>query len=250
MRGIFRGLHRIGQDILAGRNIESYVVTILALILAVAGVVDDAIPENWKMATILAALALLVFNTTRPDDDIVDLDAVLQDRDDFGAFHDMIRDARELWIYGPTAINILRDVAYIKREILDRGGTVRVLTQDISNREGMAFLHDQIDQTTDLENSLRMSMDILKNASRWGLVEYRVLPYCPGYSLVIVDPNHGSKGRMVLEVLGFRNDLVADRMHMKITPDQSQHWFEHWVKQYEVMWDAGYPPRENGQQGE
>jgi hypothetical protein len=246
VRGIFNGLRRIGQDILSGRNIESYVVTIIALILAVAGVVDDAIPENWKMATILAALALLVFNSTRPESDLADLDAILQDRSDFGAFHDLIRDARELWVYGPSAINVLRDVAYIKREILDRGGKVRILIQDIHNREGMAFLHDQIDQTTDLENSLKMSLDILRNMSKWGSVEYRVLPYCPGFSVVIVDPSHGDRGKMVLEVLGFRNDLIADRMHMEITPDQSRHWFEHWVKQYEVMWDAGYPPGENG----
>ncbi|MCB9451319.1 MAG: hypothetical protein H6672_07755 [Anaerolineaceae bacterium] len=248
MQGLIKGFQRIGQDILAGRNIESYVVTIIALILAVAGVLDDAIPDNWKMATILAALALLLFDSTRPETEIADLDAILQDRGDFGAFHDTIRDARELWVYGPSSINILRDVSHIKREILDRGGKVRFLIQDINNREGMAFLHDQIDQTTDLENSLRMSLDILKNMSKWGNVEYRLLPYCPGFSLVIVDPYHGSRGHLVLEVLGFRNDLIADRMHMEITPDQSQHWFEHWVKQYEVMWEAGQMPDENQRQ--
>ncbi|MBZ0276864.1 MAG: hypothetical protein K8I60_12005 [Anaerolineae bacterium] len=244
MAGIFKGLQRIWQDILAGRNLESYVVTIIALILAVAGVIDDAIPDNWKTATILAALALLVLDSTRPEGQTVDLDAVLQDRGDFGAFHDQIRGARTLWVYGPSAINILRDVAYIKREILDHGGQVRVLIQDIQNREGMAFLHDMIDQTTDLENSLKMSMDILKNMTKWGNVEYRVLPYSPGFSLVIVDPKYGSSGWVVLETLGFRNDLIADRMHIKITPDQSQYWFEHWVKQYEIMWEAGYMPSE------
>jgi len=60
---IIRRLQRIGKDILAGRNIDAYVVGAIAIVLAILGVLDDIIPLNVKLSAILAALALLVLNT-------------------------------------------------------------------------------------------------------------------------------------------------------------------------------------------
>lgn len=241
MRGITSTLRRIVDDILAFRNVEAYVIAAVAVVLAILGVVDDAVPDNWKMAAILAALALLVFQTTRPDNEAPDLDAVLLSRQTMGAFPDRIRGARTLWIYGPSAVNILRDMPYIKREILEKNGKVRIIIQDPNSQTGMDILHDQMDKTTDLGNSIRMSLDILKNASSWGGIEYRLLPYSPGFSMVAVDPDKRN-GQLLVEFIGFRNDLITDRMHIEITREQSQHWFDHWVKQYEAMWEAAHLP--------
>jgi len=239
--GIVRGFRRIFADILAGKNIEAYVVAVIAVALAVAGVLDNAIPDDWKLTAILAALALLVFNTTRTDSKVVDLDAVLQDRQSFGAFHDVIKGKRVLWIYGPSAINVLRDSAHIKREILDRGGEVRIIIQDIGSEAGMHILSRQIDQTMDLKNSIIMSHDLLNRMKGWGKVELRVLPYSPGFSLVIVDPD-ARDGKAIVEFFGYRNELITERMHIEITRQQSQHWFEYWAAQFQKMWDEGYPP--------
>lgn len=241
MRGISSTLRRIMKDIMAFRNVEAYVIAALAVILAVLGVLDDVVPDNWKMAAILAALALLVFQTTRPEDEAPDLDAVLLNRQAMGSFPDRIRGARTLWIYGPSAVNLLRDMPYIKREILEKNGKVRVIIQDPTSQVGMDVLHDQMDKTTDLQNSIQMSLDILKNASAWGGIEYRLLPYSPGFSMVVVDPDKRT-GQIIVEFIGFRNDLITDRMHLEITRSQSQHWFEHWVHQYEAMWEASRLP--------
>jgi hypothetical protein len=239
--GIIRTFQRVLSDIAAGKNIEAYVVSILAVILAVLGVLDDAVPDDWKLAAILAALALLVFNSTRPERDLVDLDTVLLDRQSFGAFQEVIRGKKTLWIYGPSAINVLRDSPHIKRELLDRGGEVRVIIQDLGAAEGMGILAEQIDKTIDLENSIRMSMDILKGMKKWGNMEYRLLPFNPGFSLVVVDPD-GRDGKVIVEFFGYNNELITERMHIEITRQQSQHWFEYWAKQYEIMWEAAYPP--------
>lgn len=236
MRGIINTLQRIGSDIVAGRNIEAYVISVIAVILAIAGVVDDAIPTDWKLAAILAALALLVFQTTRPEKQAADLDSVLHNRQAMGAFHDLIHGTRTLWIYGPSAINVLRDMPFIKREILDHGGKVRVMIQDPESQIGMQILHDQMDKTLDLEKSIQMSLDILANAARWG-VEYRLKDYNPGFSMVVIDPDKRN-GRVIVEFLGFRNELITDRMHISISREQSQYWFDHWTKQYEALWDS------------
>jgi hypothetical protein len=241
--GIVRGIRRIFADILAGKNIEAYVVAAIAVALAVLGVLDNAIPDDWKLTAILAALALLVFNTTRTDNKVIDLDAVLQDRQSFGAFQDVIKGKRVLWIYGPSAINVLRDSAHIKREILDRGGEVRIIIQDIHAQAGMDTLEQQIDQTMDLKNSIIMSHDLLKRMKGWGKVEMRVLSYSPGYSLVVVDPD-SRDGKAIVEFFGYRNELITERMHIEITRQQSQHWFEYWAAQFQKMWDESYPPGE------
>jgi len=246
--GIVRAFRRIFADILAGKNVEAYVVSVIAVALAVAGVMDNAIPDDWKLAAILAALALLVFNTTRTDKQIVDLDAVLQDRQSFGAFQDVIKGKRVLWIYGPSAINVLRDSAHIKREILDRGGEVRIIIQDIQSEAGMYILAQQIDQTMDLKNSMTMSLDLLKRMKGWGKVELRVLPYSPGFSLVVVDPD-ARDGRVIVEFFGYRNELITERMHIDITRQQSQHWFEYWAAQFQKMWDEGSPPGQGHNEG-
>lgn len=240
--GIAHTIKRIFSDILAGKNIEAYVVSAIAVILAIMGVVDNAIPDDWKIAAILAALALLVFNSTRPEKSAVDLDSVLQDRQSFGAFQEVIKGKRVLWVYGPSAINILRDNAHIKREILDRGGEVHILIQDLGSEEGMNTLSQQIDKTIDLTNSIRMSIDILKHMKRWGgKFDFKLLPYAPGFSLVVVDPDERD-GKVIVEFFGFNNELITERMHIEITRQQSQYWFEYWAKQFEIMWETAYAP--------
>jgi hypothetical protein len=246
--GIVRTIQRIIADILAGKNIEAYVIAAITVVLAVIGVLDDAIPDDWKLTAILAALALLVYNSTRPESDRIDLDTVLLDRQSFGAFQEVIRGSKTLWIYGPSAINVLRDAPHIKRQILDRGGEVRVIIQDIQADQGMDILSEQIDKTVDLQNSIRMSMDILKGMKNWGDMDYRLLSFTPGFSLVVVDPE-GRDGKVIVEFFGFNNELITERMHVEIRRQHSQYWFGYWVKQYQMMWEAAYPPDQRKTEG-
>jgi hypothetical protein len=246
MQSILRTLRRVGSDVASGKNIESYVVGILAIILAVLGVIDDAVSDDLKLAAILAALSLLVFRSTAPDKQPVDLDSILLDRQSFGAFRDFIRGGRTLWIYGPSAVNVLRGAAEIKQEILDKGGNVRVLLQDPDESAGLAILHRQLDQlfSLDLDEDIKASLRTLKNMSTWdkgGTVEYGLLPYSPGFSLVIIDPD-GRNGRLIVEFFGYQTELISERMHIEITRQQSQYWFEHWAKQFENMWKTARLP--------
>jgi hypothetical protein len=238
---LLRRLQHIGKDILAGRNIDAYVVSFIAIALALLGVLDDVIPLNVKLSAILAALALLVLYTTRPETRRADLDGVLQDRRGFGRFQDVIKGTQTLWIYGPSAVNLLRERPLIKQDILDRGGEVRVLVQDPAATEGMNHLHYTLDHTDDLEKSLQMSLDNLGRMKDWGgRFEHRLLAYSPGFSLVVLDPGR-REGKVIVEFFGFQADFITDRMHIEITRQESQHWFEYWVKQYEKMWEAGKP---------
>lgn len=243
MQGIIRLFSRVGADLVNGRNIEAYAVAVVALALAIIGVVDDVLPDSVKFAAILAALALLVFKTTAPEERAVDLDAVLQDRQSYGPFREFIAGAHEVWIYGPSLINVLRNEGDIKREVLDKGGRLRVLLQDPESALGMEVLYQQLDKIHDLADDIRSSRRILDNMKAWGVgtVEYGYLPYSPGFSLTIVDPDN-KNGRLIIEFYGYQNELITERMHIVITRQQSQHWFEYWDEQFKQMWKSRRQP--------
>lgn len=243
MQALTRFLKRVGSDIAAGKNLEGYAVSAIAFVLAIFGVLDDAISVDLKIAAILAAVGLLVFKSTTPEKQIVDLDAVLQDRQSYGSFRDFISGAQELWIYGPSAVNALRNAGEIKMEVLDRGGNLRVLLQNPDSAMGMDVLYKQLDKVYDLGNDIKTSLGTLERMTNWkmsGKVEYGLLDYSPGFSLTVIDPDN-KNGRLVIEFYGYQNELINERMHIVISRQQSQYWFEYWSKQFEIMWDSRKP---------
>ncbi len=240
---MIRLFQRISNDIFAGKNIEAYVVTIIALLVAILSVIEDVVPLDLQMAAILAALALLVFKSTAPETAQVDLDVILRDRQSYGPFREFIKDATVFWVYGPSAVNVLANMPDIKREILQRGGKLRVLLQDPKETESVRILHSQLDDMSYLlQDDIQRSITILKTLKqRSKNVEYRFLPYNPGYSIVVADPN-GRDGRLIIEFFGFESQSINDRMHIEIHRNQTHYWFEFWASQYESMWEAGRIP--------
>lgn len=237
---LFNTLRRIVRDIVAGRNIEAYAIALVAFVMAVLVLLSDALPPSAQMAVLLAGVGLLVFRATSPPPGPPDLDAVLQDRQSYGPFREFIRGGRELWIYGPSAVNVLTSSADIEAELLTRGGSMRVLLQDPSAAPVMEVLARQLDNMSillapDIDRSLKV-LHSLQAAGRD--VQHRLLDYSPGFSMVIVDP-HGRNGRLVVEFFGFGSSQIIERMHITIARQQSQYWFEYWVGQYELMWQHG-----------
>lgn len=230
---------RIVQDIANGKNIESYVLTLAAFGIALFSVIEDALPIEAQLAVILAGVGLLVFKTTSQDiEKDVDLDSVLMDRQSYGPLREFIRGGRELWVYGPSSVNVLVNSSDLEREILDHGGVIRVALQDNEQKASMEILHHQLDHMSYLlESDIQRSISVLKDMQGAGrTIEYRLVPYSPGYSLLIVDP-HGRDGRLVVEFFGYSNQRITERMHMVISRHQSQYWFDYWVNQYELMWE-------------
>ncbi len=128
-------------------------------------------------------------------------------------------------------------------EILAKGGELRVVLQDPRETNSIAVLHNQLDQMSHLlETDITRSVAILESLKTRGYkVDYRYLPYSPGFSLVILDPD-GRNGRAVVEWFGFSNKLITDRMHVKIARAESNYWFEYWESQFLTMWEAGRAP--------
>jgi hypothetical protein len=247
------GLRRIAGDIRNRRHIDVYIVTTMSVALAVLSLVSDLVGEEIRSAVVLAALGLLTYQIALPERSH-DLDAVLHSRASFDdtTFNSRLTNASEVWIYGPSAINLLSvDTAdYMRKTVLARrDGAVRVMVLDPSDREVVALAARQLDDSTvyptvDLERALDMTVDKLEMMDTWsvsGDFQYRYLPFNAGFSMVAIDP-HLRHGLLIVEFQAFHNESTASRMHLELTRQSSERWYVYWRNQFEHLWNAARTP--------
>jgi hypothetical protein len=197
--------------------------------------------EQVVLAAILASITLLVFHTTvAPAHDAPALDTVLQNRESLGPFGQLVAGAEQLWVYGPTAVNVLVHAADIRRHVLAKGGQVRVIVQD-PDSPARDTVRAQLDDNLDFDRTLDNTLATLTRMGSWGDCQHRLLAFSPGFSIVVVNPSKPS-GFLVLELHGFQDDNITDRMHVRINRAASLHWFDYWVARFQAMWDAGRVP--------
>lgn len=234
------------DDLLNLRNIEAYAAVAVGILLIAIDIIGE-VPDEIKLSAIVAALVILIGRSIPPRVTRPDLDAVLKDRSQFVRTRpsDFWMDAREVWVYGPSAINFLHDSPDLRRELLDRGGKLRVLIQDPQEHAYIEeVLRQQLDMANNLPRDLRQAVDTLEQLREWGgdRVEYRFSRFSPGFSLLIADPTSQRTGKLIVEFFGFQPELITDRMHIQISPIESQHWYNYWRNQYEAMWSVARVP--------
>jgi hypothetical protein len=136
-------------------------------------------------------------------------------------------------------LHVLVNSADIKRFVLAPGGTVKVLVQDDAPA-AIAQSAIQLDDNLDLGHTLRSSLATLRKLAAEPRFSYRKLPVNPGFSLTIVnavDP----EGYVIFESHGFKDENIADRMHIVIRRRESPRWFSYWVARFDAMWEAAIP---------
>ena len=192
------------------------------------------------LSVILLALSFLVFHTSADQPRMPPaLDQVLCNRQDFGPFSKLLPGVKDLRVYGPTAVNALVAAADIRRFILDVGGTVKFIVQD-SESGLIASTAVQLDDNFDFKQTLLSSEAILRRLAVHPAFDYRKLPVNPGFSLVIVNATE-TDGYVIFESQGFKDDNIADRMHIIIRKQDSPRWFFYWVARFDAMWESSTP---------
>lgn len=237
MRATYR---RALLDIQHGRHWEAYALFIVGVVLVVLGLAGLA-DVTVLLSAILLALSFLVFHaTTEVAQRSPGLERILRSRQDFGAFSRLLPGARDLRIYGPTAVNVLVNSADIKRFVLARGGVVRIIVQDL---EPVALRQTaiQLDDNLDLARTLHSSLAMLDKLATTAGFSYRKLPMNPGFSLIIVNASDPD-GYVIFESHGFKDENIADRMHILISHRESPRWFSYWVGRFDAMWEAATLP--------
>jgi hypothetical protein len=263
MQAVRRFFSSVADDLRNREHLETYLLIVLVIALFILDLFGEVLDDDRKLTLIIAALLVLIFRTRKElkVDDVrhesdrviaamnglihapVELDTVLQDRQSYAPFREFVHDATVLWVYGASGINVLKNTKDINNIVSKPSGQLRVIVQDPSQAASMDILHQQLDKYNNLQSDIQSTMYTLGALARQysGKMEHRLLDYSPGFSLLVVDPD-GPNGRLSVEFYGYRNNEIEERMHIIITRQQSQYWFEYWAKQFQIMWDNAKPP--------
>jgi len=247
------GWRRIGRDLKNRRYIDSYSVAFVTFVLAVLSLVGEVVPDRLRWAALLAGVGILVLRITIPDSWGGTVDELLSDRFAFDAnpLSDRLMNAKEIWIFAPTAVNLL---SAHHCELLRTGplrrpdGVVRVVVLDPANNAAVQLATRQLDDSLDypiqdFSTSLDTTVRLLGAVAAWrtsGSFEYRLLDYSPGFSLVAIDPS-ARNGRIIVEFHGFHNEATSSRMHIEIARNQSDRWYTYWTEQFNRIWETASP---------
>ena len=255
-------VNRVLTDIKSKRNIEVYIVSFFSIGFAILTLIGDLpvalfgekVADQIITSFILAALGLLVFNISTPTTKSSNLDDYLDDRTNLGSFSERIQNATKLYIYAPSAANILRgdNTDAIRKSIFaKKDGELRVIIQDPNKTDAVNILIDQLDESTvfqvqyltdELQNTLKQ-FKLIQSWNVDGTFDFKLLDYSPGFSLVLIDP-HKNSGQIIVEVHGLHNESTDSRMHLVITKKESERWFIYWQQQYERMWQKAHAVEE------
>jgi hypothetical protein len=168
------------------------------------------------------------------------------------SFGTRLQDAREVWVFGPSAIDLLTagNTTHLRNQVLSRAeGIVRVVVLDPGKPDAIELTARQLDDGTDypaagIARALELAVDRLETMATWklpGTFEYRFAPFNRGVSLVAINP-YGKGGLLIVELHGLHNESNASRMHIEITRSGSEHWFVYWRHQFEYLWDNSRQP--------
>lgn len=246
--------HRIGHDLKERRNLDAYSIACVTFVLAVLSLVPSIVPDELRWAALLGGVGILVWRITIPERAPGTMDDLLNNRFAFDKLplSERLRDAKEVWIFAPSAINILsaHNCELLRTGVLSKSdGIVRVVVLDLENETAVQLAKRQLDDSLDyplqdFRASLQATMRQLDIMASWqlkGSFGYRVLDYNPGFSLVSIDPTAG-KGHVIVEFHGFHNEATSSRMHIEISRRQSEQWYMYWSDQFSRIWETSLPP--------
>ncbi|MCH0564892.1 MULTISPECIES: hypothetical protein [unclassified Streptomyces] len=239
-RRLRRAVAPLVADVRQQRNIEAYTAFLVGLAVAALSLAD-AVALHYQLAALLLGVNFLIFASRRAGTgDGPALDRVLRGREAFQPFGSLLPGVEDLRIYGPTAAHVLLNNADIRKLVLARGGSVRcvILAQDAAAVAGAAL---QLDDSVDLASTLAHSAEIVRRLGREEPnFEFRRLAVNPGFSLLIVNA-HRSDGYAIVELHGFQDENIADRMHLRISRRESPRWLDYWIERYDALWKAARP---------
>ncbi|MER6944782.1 hypothetical protein ABT294_12240 [Nonomuraea sp. NPDC000554] len=246
-------LRQVKADLLARRNVEAYVVALVVICFAVVSIINDIVPDQLKWSALFAAVGLLVYRLTLPEQRRTSPGDLLRDRSAFDTLPATVlfANARDVRVFAPSAVNLLspETCETLRTRVLrHKGGSVRIVTLDPEEPEAIRLASRQLDESVEhqlqsLPAALAITLERLAHIATWempGELNYRLFPYNPGFSLVLIDPET-AHGRAIVEIHGFHNTSTFARMHLNLTREQNDRWYAYWVQQFDHLWDAARP---------
>ncbi|WP_030453042.1 hypothetical protein [Herbidospora cretacea] len=244
---------RLVGDLKARNHLDTYALTVVVFTFAILSLVSDALDDDLRWAVLLSGVGLLIYRLTLVGATPAPAE-LLHDRTVFEEvpLPALLRDARDVRVFAPSAVNLLspQTCELLRKTVLTRrNGSVRVVVLDPAETAAIAIAARQLDDSLEfpiqrLPQSLASTLERLKLIAGWGTegaFAYRLFPYNPGFSLVLVDPEM-PHGRVIVEFHGFHNPSTSSRMHLELVAGSNERWYRYWVRQFDRVWEEASVP--------
>ncbi len=253
-------IHRIGDDLRGGHNVELYLTVTLSLCIALLSVFSFVGIKVVGAAT-LAVLALLAASglATRHQSEEVSrhLDQLAADvsgevpADRFlkmrmPALDADIAAAADIRLVGVTLTRTVRDLLPILDRRLRKGASICVLIIDGDSpaRTEAVARSRGADSPDFYQHRLASTIDLLgvlaSAAPNETALQLRVLPYVPTFGMCLIDPTE-AYGRIHVEI--YQHQTIEQNPSFRLRADRNSPWYQLFAQQFETPWDSARPQR-------
>jgi hypothetical protein len=229
--------------------------SIVAAVFGIFGIFQYALLP--AIAGTLALLAISVIRDRKARDALViqvkKLDGTLHsiqerpgaelfffDRSVLRPLHETIANAHEIYIMGPTLINVFSQWGkYFYFEKLNKHrASIKILLIDpncLAIDVAAKCLNEPSEHVRqDIERSLSYIEQMLKDGVHGGSIEARVMQAYPNFGMVLIDPDDPD-GCIFVEFIGYHS-LLEDRPHIELTRKYDPKWYEYFSKHLYELW--------------
>src|SRR5262249_8386795 len=148
-----------------------------------------------------------------------------------------------LWLCGPTLLAIWGENRDYFREIVRKGGNMRVLIfNPVSARLPILaelFGVSASKLKTEIATTIENSKELLDSGLGTGKFEIRQTEMMPGYSMVVSNPTEPN-GQLVVEYLGYHT-RISERPHLELDATRDRQWFTYYLNQFDGLWESATP---------
>lgn len=244
-------LKKLWQDIRRGQNLDVYITIVIALVIAILGVIG-ATNQNIISSAILATLALVSVSTLLNRHRDEEIKSALLHIEDTSSLSEkfleqesgryelpiLVERSHKVFLWGMTQ---WRTIPLLTRSIeqgLETGLEIRflLLKPNCSAARMAAFrtTHNDINKiNSELNINLRQLKDLAKKELP-GRLEIRVIDYLAPWTIYAFDP-HRPEGQMIVRLTPFR---VPNRIRPKfrLSAREDEKWFQYFLSQFEAAW--------------
>ena len=245
-------LKKIWQDIRTGQNLDVLVTILIAVAVAVLGIIgvtDQSIISSAILATLALVSVSLLLNRYRDEqienallrigDHATSSESFLDEEFDRQALSVNIRKSRKAFLWGMT---LWRTVPLLTESIEDglKGGLeIRLLLiKPHSSAAKMAALRTTHGQMNKIDMELSANLGHLQNIARQrlgGKLEIRVIDYLAPWTMYAFDP-HLPDGQMIVRLTPFRA-IGRKRPSIRLSAKVDNKWFQYFSSQFESVWE-------------
>lgn len=241
------------NDIKRGQNIESYIVIMIAVVVAIIDIFNLSEP-SWVAEATLAVLSLLAYSNIQSSRTTEELQESLKairgghhfeknQKIDVLSVHQRMESAKTIdWVAftNQKTINMYR-TSLVK--CLSKGGKIRILLinpySDMAKtvaQNGYSWMHDAERQYKEgVQYTIRFCDQLKKEAAN-GSIEVRFLSVHPPYRITIYNRDYHEGGFVRIHLLKAPNTSEAATIGWYKKDDIE--WFQYFVGQYESLWNT------------